>query len=62
MLVGPSRKSFIGQILNLPVEERLEGTLAAISACISNGADIIRVHDVMECVRVAKIMDAIMGK
>ena len=62
LLVGPSRKSFIGQILDLPAGERLEGTLASAALCINNGADIIRVHDVMECVRVAKIMDAIMGK
>jgi len=62
LLVGPSRKSFIGQILNLPVEERLEGTLAAISACISNGADIIRVHDVKECNMVRRFMDAVVRK
>lgn len=59
LLVGPSRKSFIGKILDLPVEERLEGTLGAVSACIANGADIVRAHDVKECVRAAKIMDAL---
>lgn len=59
ILIGPSRKSFIGKILDLPVEERLEGTLASISACITNGADIIRVHDVKECVRAARMTDAI---
>jgi len=62
LLVGPSRKSFIGKILGLPVDERLEGTLASVALCIANGADIIRVHDVKECVRVAGIMDAIMKK
>ncbi|MDI6916712.1 MAG: dihydropteroate synthase [Thermoplasmatales archaeon] len=62
LLVGPSRKSFIGKILNLPVDERLEGTLASAALCIANGADIIRVHDVKECVRAAKIMDAVVRK
>ncbi len=48
VLMGPSRKSFIGQTLGLPVEDRLEGTLAAITACVMNGAKILRVHDVKE--------------
>ena len=59
ILVGPSRKSFINNISGLPVEDRLEGTLASIAIAINNGADIIRVHDVMECKRAAKIADAI---
>ena len=59
ILIGPSRKSFIGNILNLPPEKRLEGTAAAIAIGIMNGANIIRVHDVKEMVRVAKISDAI---
>ncbi len=59
ILVGPSRKTFIGTILNLPVEERLEGTLAAVVACILNGANIVRVHDVKEARRAAMIADAI---
>ncbi len=59
LLVGPSRKSFIGKILDLPVEERLEGTLAAVTACILHGADIVRVHDVKECKRVVEIANAI---
>ena len=62
LLIGPSRKSFIGQILNLPVEERLDGTLASVALCINNGADIIRVHDVKECTRVARLMDAVVRK
>ncbi|MBU2565357.1 MAG: dihydropteroate synthase [Candidatus Thermoplasmatota archaeon] len=62
LLVGPSRKSFIGQILGLPAGERLEGTLASAAICIANGADIIRVHDVKECVRVARVMDAFVRK
>lgn len=60
ILVGPSRKSVIGNVLNLPVEERLEGTAAAVAASILNGADIIRVHDVREMKRVADMTDAIL--
>lgn len=59
ILVGPSRKSFIGKILNLKVEERLEGTAAAVAACILRGAHIIRVHDVKEMKRVALVADAL---
>ncbi|MCK4648777.1 dihydropteroate synthase, partial [bacterium] len=59
ILVGPSRKSVIGNVLNLPVEERLEGTAAAVAASILNGADIIRVHDVREMKRVVDMTDAI---
>lgn len=59
LLVGPSRKSFIGNISGLPVTDRLEGTLAAMSIAIMNGAHIIRVHDVRECKRAAQIADAI---
>jgi dihydropteroate synthase len=62
ILVGPSRKSFIGKALNLPVQERLEGTLAAVTACILNGADIVRVHDVKETMRAAHVADFIAGK
>ena len=61
ILLGPSRKSFIGASLNLPVEERLEGTLASITAGIMNGANIIRVHDVKETFRAVKIIEKIMG-
>ena len=59
VLVGPSRKSFIGQILDLPVEERLEGTLGAISVCALKGADIVRVHDVREARRAIDVVNAI---
>jgi dihydropteroate synthase len=59
ILVGPSRKSFIGNITGLPVNERLEGTLSSISIAIINGANIIRVHDVKECKRAAQTADAI---
>lgn len=59
ILIGPSRKSFIGNILNLPAEERLEGTLAAISICLLNGAEILRVHDVKQVKRAVEIIEAI---
>ena len=60
LLVGPSRKSFIGTLTGgLPPEQRVEGTAAAITACILNGADIVRVHDVREMARVAQVADAI---
>ena len=61
MLSGPSRKSFIGAVLDLPVEERLEGTAAAVAVSIFRGASIVRVHDVREMARVARMIDAIMG-
>ncbi len=59
ILVGPSRKSFIGKILDLPAEERMEGTASAVALAIANGADIVRVHDVQQMARVAKLADAI---
>lgn len=59
LMVGVSRKSFIGRILDLPVNERLEGTAAAVAACALGGADIVRVHDVREMKRVLKVCDAI---
>jgi dihydropteroate synthase len=60
LLVGTSRKSTIGTILGgLPVEDRLEGTAATVAISIANGADIVRVHDVKEMARVARMSDAI---
>jgi dihydropteroate synthase len=59
VLLGPSRKSFIGFTLDLPPDQRVEGTAATISVGITRGADIIRVHDVKEMARVAKMTDAI---
>lgn len=61
LLVGPSRKSFIGTVLNQPVEGRLEGTAAAVAVAIVKGADIVRVHDVKEMKQIAKMVDAIEG-
>ncbi len=59
ILIGTSRKSFIGKILDVDETERLEGSLAAMVSSIQNGANIVRVHDVEESVRVARIADAI---
>ncbi len=59
LLVGTSRKSTIGLVLDAPVEERFEGTAASVAASIAAGADIVRVHDVREMVRVARVTDAI---
>ncbi|HWR28013.1 MAG TPA: dihydropteroate synthase [Candidatus Thermoplasmatota archaeon] len=61
ILVGPSRKSFIGTITGLPVDDRLEGTIAAVTVAVMNGAHIVRVHDVKECRRAIQIVDAIRG-
>ena len=58
ILLGTSRKSMIGRVLGLPVEERLEGTAATITLGIAKGADIVRVHDVKEMARVSKMTDA----
>ncbi len=60
ILIGSSRKSFIGRILDLPVEERLEGSLAALAVAVINGANIVRVHDVKQSKRVAGMVDAIL--
>lgn len=59
ILIGPSRKNFIGEINKLPVDERLDGTLASVAVCAMNGASVIRVHDVKQCARVLQIVDAI---
>ena len=61
ILVGPSRKSFIGNLLNLPVEQRLLGSLASTAVAVIQGAHIIRVHDVGETRQVVRMCDAIMG-
>ena len=62
VLLGSSRKSFIGFTLDLPADQRLEGTAATVAVGITRGADIIRVHDVKEMARVAKMTDAIVRK
>jgi len=62
LVLGTSRKSFIGRILDLPEDERVEGTAASVAMGIAGGADIVRVHDVREMVRVARVADAILGR
>lgn len=59
ILVGPSRKGMIGRVLAVPVEDRIEGTVALTGVCIAGGADIVRVHDVRVVARAARMMDAI---
>ncbi len=62
VLIGPSGKSFIGKVLDLPVGERLEGTAAAVAIGIANGADIVRVHQVRPIVRLCRMADAIVRR
>ncbi|MFH1578181.1 MAG: dihydropteroate synthase [Candidatus Omnitrophota bacterium] len=59
VLIGPSRKSFIGKILKLPPQERLNGTLASLVAAVMNGVDIVRVHDIKPAAQAVKIADTI---
>jgi len=60
LVVGPSRKSFIGQVLDAPLNQRLEGTLAACAVAVMHGASILRVHDVQETRRIVDMVHAIM--
>jgi dihydropteroate synthase len=62
VLLGPSRKSFIGYTLDLPPDDRIEGTAAAVAVGIVRGADIIRVHDVPEMIRVTRMTDALVRR
>ncbi|HUV44545.1 MAG TPA: dihydropteroate synthase [Dehalococcoidales bacterium] len=59
ILIGPSRKSMIKMVLDLPADDRVEGTAATVAIGIANGADIVRVHDVRQMVRVCRMTDAI---
>ena len=59
LMIGPSRKSFIGNFLNLDIHERVEGTAAVVAAGIMNGARIVRVHDIKEIKRVVEVIDKI---
>jgi dihydropteroate synthase len=61
VLVGASRKSFIGKVLDLPVGERLFGTAAAVAASVLGGAHVVRVHDVKPMMDVVRMCDAILG-
>ncbi|GKP96082.1 hypothetical protein NUKP71_50880 [Klebsiella quasipneumoniae] len=62
ILIGPSRKSFIGYTLDLPPDQRIEGTAATVAIGIDRGADVVRVHDVKAIVRVARMTDAIVRR
>jgi dihydropteroate synthase len=62
IMLGVSRKSVIGLVLDLPVEKRLLGTAATVAISIANGADIVRVHDVGEMVQVCRMSDAIVRR
>ena len=59
LLVGTSRKSTIGMVLDLPVDQRVEGTAATVALAIAGGADMVRVHDVKQMVRVCRMSDAV---
>jgi len=59
VLVGPSRKRFIGSLLDLPEDQRVEGTAAAVAWMVARGAHVVRVHDVREISRVVRVVDAI---
>jgi dihydropteroate synthase len=59
VLIGPSRKRFIGAILDAPEDERVEGTIGAVAWLVSRGAHVARVHDVREVVRAVRVIDAI---
>jgi dihydropteroate synthase len=58
MLIGASRKGFVGAVLGRPVEDRLEGSLATVALCVGAGVDVVRVHDVEPAVRVARMSEA----
>ena len=62
ILAGTSRKSTIGRVLGLPVDERLEGAAATVALAIAGGADIVRVHDVRAMARVARMSDAVVRR
>jgi dihydropteroate synthase len=62
VMIGPSRKSFIGYTLDLPPDQRVEGTAAAVAVGIARGADIVRVHDVQAMMRVVRMTDAIVRR
>jgi dihydropteroate synthase len=57
ILIGTSRKSFIGKLLDLPADERVEGTAATVTAAVLRGSDVVRVHDVREMTRVVRVAD-----
>jgi len=62
ILVGTSRKSFIGAVLDLPVDDRIEGTAGSVACAVMNGARIVRVHDVKQMARVVRLVDAVLAR
>ena len=62
VLIAPSRKDVVGETLSLPVEERLEGTLALVALSVVAGAAVVRVHDVRPAVRVVAMVEAVAGR
>jgi dihydropteroate synthase len=62
LLVAPSRKDVVGETLDLPLGERLEGTLALVALSVVGGAAIVRVHDIVASVRVVRMTEAVMGR
>jgi dihydropteroate synthase len=60
LVIGTSRKAFIGRLLGTEANDRLEGTAATVASAIAQGADIVRVHDVLAMARVARVMDAML--
>ena len=62
LLVAPSRKDVVGETLGLPLDERLEGTLALVVLSAAGGASIVRVHDVRAAVRTVTMTEAVMGR
>jgi len=62
ILLGTSRKSMVGQVLNLPPDQRLEGSLATVAIGIANGADMVRVHDVRQTALVCRMSDSIIRR
>ncbi|MDE2321678.1 MAG: dihydropteroate synthase [candidate division NC10 bacterium] len=59
IMIGPSRKSLVGEVLNLPVEQRQHGTAACIAAAVLQGTTFVRVHDVRSCAHLVRMLDAI---
>jgi len=62
IVVGTSRKSFIGAVLDLPVDDRVEGTAGSVACAVMNGARVVRVHDVKQMARVVRIVDAVLAR
>jgi dihydropteroate synthase len=60
VVVGTSRKSFIGAVLDLPEDRRIEGTAASVAVAVWKGAHIVRVHDVVEMTRIARMTEALL--